>query len=358
MKTVSQTAAAPIRVASVGLGWVTTHRHLPVMLRDPSFEVVGLIDRQPQHAERVAQRLKIRHHACAGSLADVPWLDDVDAVTIGAGPHAHYPLIREALRAGKHVLTEKPFTMRVAEGEELVKLAKAHERTLCIVHNFQFASSTKRLLRDVESGCYGSIRSITAHQFGNPERRLPAWYEDLPLGLFYDESPHMFYLLRRLAPGALALRHATVVPSSTGLETPCMITAHYQCNAQHGSIPVMLNMNFESPVSEWQVIVCGERFMGIVDVFRDIYIRLPNDGAHTTATVLRTSLSATWQHWQQHFTSGIRHLRGMLFYGNDDVFAGFARSIRTGNAVEPIGADSALAILGMQHQIIECAARV
>jgi predicted dehydrogenase len=326
------------------------------MLRDPSFEVIGLIDRQPQRAEHVAQQLKIKHHACAGSLVDVPWLNDIDAVMIGASPHAHYPLIAEALRARKHVLTEKPFTMSVAEGEELVKLAKENDRTLCIVHNFQFASSTKRLLHDLEAGVFGNIRSITAHQFGNPERRLPAWYEGLPLGLFYDESPHMFYLLRRLAPGTLTLRHATVVPSSTGLKTPCLITAHYQCNAPHGSIPVMLNMNFESPVSEWQVVVCGERYMGIVDVFRDIYVRLPNDGAHTTATVLRTSLSATWQHWLQHFTSGIRHLRGTLFYGNDDVFSCFARSIRTGNAAEPIGADAAMAILGMQHQIIEYAA--
>ncbi|MDY7802903.1 Gfo/Idh/MocA family oxidoreductase [Burkholderia stagnalis] len=344
-----------IRVASIGLGWVTTHRHLPVMRRDPNFEVVGLIDRKPQRAENVARQLNIRHHACTGSLADVPWLDDVDAVTVGACPHAHYPLIAEALRAGKHVLTEKPFTMSVAEGEELVRLAAQVERTLCIVHNFQFASSTKHLLHDIERGAFGNIRSIAAHQFGNPERRLPAWYDGLPLGLFYDESPHMFYLLRRLAPGGLTLNQATVVPSSTGLSTPCLITVHYRCDAAHGAVPVMLNMNFESPVSEWQVVVCGERYMGIVDVFRDIYIRLPNDGAHTTATVLRTSLSATWQHWLQHFTSGVRHLRGTLFYGNDDVFSRFAASIRTGTVAERIGADDALAILGMQHQIIESA---
>lgn len=355
MKTTPETVA-PIRVASIGLGWVTTHRHLPVMLRDPRFEVTGLIDRKPQRAELIAQRLKVEYHACTGSLAEVPWLKHVEAVTIGACPLSHYSLIAEALRAKKHVLTEKPFTMSVAEGEELVRLAKENNRTLCIVHNFQFASSTKRLLHDIEVGVFGNIRSVTAHQFGNPERRLPTWYDTLPLGLFYDESPHMLYLLRRLSPGTLTLQHATVIPSSTGLKTPCVITAHYQCDAPHRSIPVMLNMNFESPISEWQVVVCGDHYLGVLDVFRDIYIRLPNDGAHTTATVLRTSLSATWQHWLQHFTSGIRHLRGTLYYGNDDVFSRFAQSIRMGSAPDPIGADDAMAILVMQHEIIEYAA--
>ncbi|MFD2578015.1 hypothetical protein ACFSTD_04005 [Novosphingobium colocasiae] len=43
----------------------------------------------------------------------------------------------------------------------------------------------------------------------------------------------------------------------------------------------------------------------MVDVFRDIYLRLRNDGAHGTADVIRTSLSATAQHWWQHIASGI-----------------------------------------------------
>ena len=38
-----------VRVAAVGLGWVSLHRHLPALRRDPSFELVGVIDRHPGH---------------------------------------------------------------------------------------------------------------------------------------------------------------------------------------------------------------------------------------------------------------------------------------------------------------------
>ena len=81
-------------------------------------------------------------------------------------------------------------------------------------------------------------------------------------------------------------------PSTLGKRTPAWISAHYVAGRLR--IPVKLDMAFEAPLSEWHVSVGGERCLGDVDVFRDIYLRLPNDGAHTTWPVLRTSLAATW----------------------------------------------------------------
>jgi scyllo-inositol 2-dehydrogenase (NADP+) len=100
-------------------------------------------------------------------------------------------------------------------------------------------------------------------------------------------------------------------------------------------------------------MVFGEKRLAIVDVFRDIYISLPNDGAHGTAKVLRTSVVATAQHWWQHVTSGIPHLTGRLAYGNDEVFARFGRAI-SGDpaALDPISGTRALGVLKLQHEII------
>jgi hypothetical protein len=104
--------------------------------------------------------------------------------------------------------------------------------------------------------------------------------------------------------------------------------------------------------------VAGERALGDVDVFRDIYMRLPNDSDHTAWPTLRTSLSATWDHWGQHFLSGPRHLAGSLLYGNDEVFMRFAAAALTGAPLEGIGADDALAVLRMQHEILDGAERL
>lgn len=344
----------PINVASVGLGWVTTNRHLVTMDESPNFNVVGVVDRRPGRAAAVAKERGYANFHEGDTLESVPWIDRVDAVTVGSCPHSHYALIKSALKLGKHVLTEKPFAMTVAEGEELVALAREQGLTLSIVHNFQFASSTQRLLADMRSGRFGKIKGIVAQQLSNPRRRLPSWYEELPLGLFYDESPHFFYLVSRLAPGPLELLKSDVYPSTLGHVTPASIAIQYRCQSQKdGPIPVTVNMNFEAPVSEWHLTVYGEEFLGDIDIFRDIYICLPNDGLHTTSSVIRTSAITTWQHWAQHFTSGVKHVTGKLRYGNDTIFQRFAEAVTTGSNAPDIGPDDALGVLKMQHAAID-----
>ena len=343
--------ASRIKVAAVGLGWVALHRHLPVMDRGADFDVVGVIDSHAGRAEAVARERGYRRSAKAASLDDVAWLDEVDAVTVATAPMAHHALVRQALARGKHALTEKPFAMTVAQGEDMVAAAAAAGRQLAIVHNFQFARSTLRLKADIAAGALGAITGIDAVQFGNPGRRLPDWYETLPLGLFYDESPHLLYLMRSIA-GPLKLADTVIIPSRRGLATPARIAAWF--TAESADYPIQLSCNFESPVSEWYLMVFGEKRLGIIDVFRDIYISLPNDGTHDTKRVLRTSMVATAQHWWQHVTSGIPHLLGRLFYGNDQVFARFARAIRgDAAALEPVGPASALSVLKLQHAIVD-----
>jgi len=346
--------SSPVRVAVVGCGWVAQNRHLPVMCKSRRFDVVGVIDRRNGRARDIAKSRQLRRHAQAAALSDVSWLDEVDAVTVATAPTQHHSLIGEALMLGKHVLTEKPFVMTVPEGEELMRMTASTDRRLAIVHNFQFARSTKRLLKDIADGTLGEVRGVDAIQIGNPLRRLPEWYEELPLGLFYDESPHLIYLARAVA-GPLRLSQAMSVKSRSGVRTPARVEAWF---AGEAGYPIHLGCNFESPVSEWHLIVFGEKRLAIVDVFRDIYLSLPNDGSHDTRSVVTTSLVATCQHWTQHLTSGLRHLTGTLYYGNQEVFSRFGEAI-AGNdaALAPIGADRALEVLKLQHAIIDSCGR-
>jgi predicted dehydrogenase len=340
-----------LRAAAVGLGWVALHRHLPVMDRSADFNVIGVIDRSPGRAQEVMSRRGYQHCAETSDLAIVPWLKDVDVITVATAPMSHYSIISQALSLGKHVLTEKPFTMTVAEGENLVEMANAKDLRLAIVHNFQFARSTRLLLSDIARGGLGELHAINAVQFGNPERRLPVWYEELPLGLMYDESPHLLYLIRAVAGDVQLIRSFTHA-STNGHKTPARIDAYFTSSEFHG--PITLSCNFESPVSEWYLMVFGNKRLGIVDVFRDIYISLPNDRSHQAVNVMRTSLTAIGQHLWQHIVSGIPHLRGHLFYGNEEVFRRFASAIK-GNVedMKSIGPESALAVLRLQHALID-----
>lgn len=343
-----------LNIAVIGLGWVATARHLPVLLRHPVCKIVGVVDRDAAKAAAVARRFGIQHHCGAADVAAVPWLDEVDAITIGAPPMSHHDLACAALQRGKHVLTEKPFAMTVAEGQSMLLAATNARRTLAVVHNFQFARAMVRLQSDYAAGRLGTIKWIAAKQLGNPRRRLPSWYKTLPLGLFYDESPHFYYLLRQLA-GDLKLDDAVARGRAAGDKTPQEIRLLYRGN---NDLPVSIDCNFNSPLSEWVIMVGGSEALGVVDIFRDFYLRLPQDGAHGLPQILRTSAWATWQHWGQYIPNGIDFLRGRLDYGNDVVMQRFIASVQNGSALQSISAPQnisapdAQAVLSLQHEAI------
>jgi len=335
------------RIAAVGLGWVALHRHIPALLRHPDLELVGVVDRHTGLAARIADHYHLPFSAEAESLSIVPWLaDEVDAITIGAPPMAHRTLACEAFALHKHVLTEKPFAMSVTEGEAMRQAAQEAGQTLSIVHNFQFSRAALKLKRDLAAGRLGPIARVAAVQLGNPRRRLPAWYETLPLGLFYDESPHFFYLLDSLAKGGLTLQKAHGV-ADDGKNTPRL--AHILYRDTNGT-PFTIDCDFTSTLSEWHVRVTGDKATAILDIFRDIYILLPNDGAHGATDILRTSLYAITQHLAQHIPNGLSLLRGRLDYGNNEIIHRFATALASGQNDPLIGADKALAVLKLQHE--------
>ena len=65
-----------------------------------------------------------------------------------------------------------------------------------------------------------------------------------------------------------------------------------------GALPASIHIDFESPICEWVFAVMGDRGIGYVDLFRDIYAYLPNDGQHLMREVLTSSGLATFQHWR------------------------------------------------------------
>ena len=82
---------------------------------------------------------------------------DIDAVAIAAPAIMHYPLAKQALLAGKDVMVEKPFTLNVADAEELAELAYKTNRVLMVGHLLEYHPVVKRLKTMVNSGELGDI---------------------------------------------------------------------------------------------------------------------------------------------------------------------------------------------------------
>jgi predicted dehydrogenase len=334
-----------LKVASVGAGWVTSSRHIPALKRSGRCEVVGIIDKHAERARAVAERFSLPHWS---DDLDGVWMDEVQACSVGVPPRDHFEVADALLDMGKHVLLEKPMCLTLTEGAALAAKARLKGLTLAIVHNFQFARSAVRARSLLASGRFGKVTGLHGFQLSSPRRRLPCWHDELPLGLFYDESPHLLYLLRAFGQGVMRLRHASAVPSSFGRSTPAVVQAEFAA----GDIPATLFMNFEAPISEWHLMVFAERGALVIDIFRDILVVVPSDRRHEATDIVRSSFSMLAGHLAGFVRSGLRHCTGRLNYGNDEVVSRFCRGVEDGELPEGIDSDAALEILGLQWAIL------
>jgi scyllo-inositol 2-dehydrogenase (NADP+) len=341
-------STALVRMAVIGLGWVANHRHIPCILRHPEAALVGVVDR---HKGKVAA-LKSRYKALKTAVSEdgsASWLDEVDAVVIATHPTAHFQLAKAAMERGKHVLVEKPFTLQPEEASELLELSARTGRVCAVSHNFLFADSIRKLDHLIQTGELGQITGIEGVQMSNPRRRLPTWYNDLPLGLFYDESPHLMYLVRHFAGCNLNLAASHVIPSQADGATPYGISLSYQ----GASFPIRISMLFSSPLSEWHLMVMGTRKIAIADIFRDVLVVAENDGAHTASQILKTSFSACSSHFMGSLYSGLRLVSGQLYYGTMQVYDRFLDAILAQKALLDIRAEDGCEIVRMQHAILD-----
>lgn len=85
---------------------------------------------------------------------------DLDAVVIATTAPSHHPLAKRALEAGKDVYVEKPFTLSVQDGRELVELAKNRKRILMVGHLLEYHPVVVKLKEMIDDGDLGEVRYI------------------------------------------------------------------------------------------------------------------------------------------------------------------------------------------------------
>lgn len=338
-----------IPVAVIGSGWVVENRHIPALLSSGRYQIVAIVGRKEEKLRALAAKFQIPSYYTGNVDAYDEWLPVVKAAVVGTDPLSHYDVISYCLERGKHVLTEKPFTTKLEHSKKLVHMAKKNDLHIGIVHNFQFSHAAKMLDEDISRGHIGAIQGVMGLQSGNPSRRLPVWYEKLPWGLFFDESPHLLYLLDKYTQNA-RVSHVVRHRSTMGLKTPGQV---YIAVRTRDKIPASLTMNFEAPISEWFFSVLGERGMGTIDIFRDIYTYVPNDHVHAPYDILRTSMYTIGSYLSGTLRSGINVLRGQYLCGNVDVVTRFADAITRGHDLSPISATDALRINTLQMDIMK-----
>ncbi|RAP44621.1 MAG: hypothetical protein BZ135_07870 [Methanosphaera sp. rholeuAM6] len=347
-----------LKVCVVGCGNITNTRHIPALRKLKDVEIVGAISDSQKKIDSTCKNNNIENGLLInGSEDDIElvknceWFNDIDAVVIGTPPQQHYPLAKLALTLKKDVLVEKPMTMNEDEANELIELAKENQLIFNVIHNFNYTNGMKKINRIIEEKReeYGDIVSITEIQYTNRNRRLPTWYNELPLGLFYDEAAHFIYLLKRHG-GEIKIEDSHAIYNEDEADsTPRILSV----DALAGEVPVHMFLNFNSPVCEWNYIICFENRIIDYDLFKDIVVDIPTDKEHYAKEVLKNDVSQTCQYWGQFIKNGFKMFTGNLLYGHEDILEKFITAVRTRESDEYMTGEYGKSTIVTMNEIVE-----
>src|SRR5205809_706278 len=119
----------------------------------------------------------------------------IDLVVVATPNTSHYPIAKQCLLAGHHVVVDKPFTTTFAEARELVELARTQRRIVTVYQDRRYTGDFATVRRVVGEGDLGRIAIFESHfdRF-RPELKPNAWREQAypGSGVWFDIGPHLF----------------------------------------------------------------------------------------------------------------------------------------------------------------------
>ncbi|MDN4643195.1 Gfo/Idh/MocA family protein [Arthrobacter sp. PsM3] len=146
----------PIRTAVAGFGLSGSVFHAPLLAADPAYflAVISTSDAGRQ----AAASARYPGARIVDTPADILRLaGELDLLILGTPPATHFPLAKAALEAGLDVVVDKPFTVRSAEGEELIRLAARLGRVLTVFQNRRWDGDYLTIRGLLDSGVLGTV---------------------------------------------------------------------------------------------------------------------------------------------------------------------------------------------------------
>lgn len=147
-----------VRIAVVGTGAIAQLTHLPVLSKMRGASLVALCDNDAAKARALADRFDVPD--IFTDFEELLDSDELDAVVIATPNHLHEPHVLSALRAGLHVLCERPLSLTARGVERCITAASKVDRRLVVGHNHRFRADVQALDQFLRNGELGQVTSI------------------------------------------------------------------------------------------------------------------------------------------------------------------------------------------------------
>lgn len=199
-------------------------------------------------------------------------LDDstIDAVAIATPISSHYEIASRALRAGKHVLVEKPLAASSKEAEALIRLSKKKRRVLMVDHTFVYTGSVRKIKEMVSSDLIGTI-----YYYDSVRVNLGLFQRDV--SVIWDLAVHdvsiMDYVLkeRPYAVSATGMSNIHKQP-----ENIAYLTLFFR-----GNLIAHIHVNWLAPVKVRRTLIGGSKKMIVYnDIEPSEKVKVYDKGVH------------------------------------------------------------------------------
>jgi predicted dehydrogenase len=178
----------------------------------------------------------------------------IAAVVIATPVATHFPIARQALQAGKHVLIEKPLTASVREAEELIDLAAQNGLTLMVDHTFVYTGAVRKIKEIVDRGDLGELLYFDSNRIN-----LGLFQRDI--NVVWDLAPHdlsiMDYIIGRQPQGLSAIGSCHI---EQGIENIAYVLLKFA-----DEFIAHFHFNWLSPVKIRRTLIAGTRKMILYD---------------------------------------------------------------------------------------------
>jgi predicted dehydrogenase len=192
-----RTAAPPVGVGLLGYGAIA-RLHAASVGATPGLSLAGVADVSDERREQAAADWSVPTHARAEEMLADP---AVGLVVVGTPPSIHFDSVMAALRAGKHVVCEKPFAIHVDEVDRMMDAAAAGGRLLTVYQSRRWDPDYIALRDVVRSGRIGDAFYMESF-IGGYDHPCDFWHSHEPIsgGMIYDWGSHYFDWILQLMP--------------------------------------------------------------------------------------------------------------------------------------------------------------
>ncbi|MBQ3232493.1 MAG: Gfo/Idh/MocA family oxidoreductase [Clostridia bacterium] len=259
----------------IGLGGIS-RSHISALKDMTQCRIVAVCDIDEAKVKAVAEETGADGYTDWKALVG---REDLDIVHICTPHYLHAPMAIEALKAGKHVLTEKPMASEKADALEMIRTAKNASGTLNVIFQNRYNASTVELKRIIESGEAGKLictRAIVTWHRTKEYYTLSGWRGSFKTeggGSLINQSIHTLDLMSYLGGKIRRVKGHVSTDLLEGVievEDNCHAVVEYENGAtgviyttnNYGiSAPIMLEMVFENATYQ----LCTEKLYQIVD---------------------------------------------------------------------------------------------